>query len=215
MRAFITLAVCSGVLLLCSSSFPSVYGLEQKQSSVASETDIKSCLGAAKKALGPNAEVLKCGKLTGREGLEAVAALRIRKLRQTQEEVAVSRLVILRRSRSGWKRELNVRQEITNSAGYVGLDFIDDSSEYRGYYVSFSDHRSDDTPGFTIYLSDIVPNGDPEWPVQIAWNPAVQRFQEYAGDRDPEGFRPEIKNPPHRNLKNCGSCRNSNRNSKR
>ena len=208
MRAFI--AVCSGVLFLCSSSFTSVYGLEQKQSS-GSDADIKSCLSAAKKALGPTAEVLKCGKLTGREGLEAVAALRIRRLKQTPENVAVSRLVVLRRSRSGWKKELNVHREITNSAGYVGIDFIDDSSEYHGYYVSFSDHRSDDTPAFVMYLSEIEPNGDPEWPVQIAWNPAVQRFQEYAGDRDPEGFRPELKNPSHKNLKDCGGCRNPRR----
>lgn len=31
----------------------------------------------------------------------------------------------------------------------------------------------------------------------IAWNPAVGRYQECAYDQDPQGFRTEIKNPPH------------------
>lgn len=159
-----------------------------------------NCRAAAKRALGSSAEVLKCGHLSGGSLLEVVAAIRLRNIKSGGNGIPVHRLAILRKGKSGWASELSVNSQITNSAGYIGIDFIDDSAKAPGYYVSFSQAKSDKTPAFSIFLSQIAPDGSPEWPVQIAWNPAVQRFQQYARDEEPIGFRSEIKNPPHRNV---------------
>jgi hypothetical protein len=35
-------------------------------------------------------------------------------------------------------------------------------------------------------------------PIEIGWNATVGRYQEFSVDQEPEGFKPELKNPPHR-----------------
>ena len=208
MRALIKVVVWSAALVLCGCARESASAAIQQKPSV-SESDTRSCLGAAKKALGLSAEVLKCGHLTGGDALEVVAAVPLKSVKRRGDDVPVSQLAILRERKSGWSAELSVNKQIKNSAGYIGIQFIDESAKELGYYVSFSDHRSDETRGFVIFLSEIAPDGNPEWPVQISWNPVVQRFQQYAGDEEPIGFKSEIKNPPHRNLRNCGGCKQS------
>jgi hypothetical protein len=177
----------------------------------ASDSAAESCLSAAKSVLGPSAEVLKCGQLTGGNTLESVAAIRLnpKQFPSTNGGVSVSKLVVLRQGALRWDVELRADKTITNNAGYVGAEFIDDSAQKIGYRVSFSDRRPDDTPGFTIELSYLQPNGNPESPIEVSWNPAIQRFQEYTANEEPVGFRPEIKNPPHNNLEHCGDCKNS------
>jgi hypothetical protein len=162
-------------------------------------TPTQSCLAAAKKALGPNAEVLKCGHLTGTKGLETVAAIMLKQPSGDVDGIAVSKLVVLRRTGSVWDVALtNDKKWIRNDAGYLGIEFIDDSDQSIGYLASFSNSRSDGVAGFTIYLYYLYSNGtDDASEIEIAWNRSVGRFQEFAYDEDPMRFKAEIKNPPH------------------
>lgn len=167
------------------------------------DSSARSCLKAAKKALGPEAVILKCGYLTGRRPLECVAAVRLRQFRETADGTPVSKFVILRQvSSSGWSTDLTADKNwIRNDAGYVGFEAdssIDDSYRITGYRVSFFDHNSDGVPGFTISLYYLTPSGENDGTsVEVSWNPSVGRFQEFDYGGDPEGFRPEVKNPPH------------------
>jgi hypothetical protein len=78
--------------------------------------------------------------------------------------------------------------------GYIGLDFLDDSYIPLGYRLEIGDRRSDDAPGLALWLTDLNKDGQPEGiGVQVSWNPAVHRFQEFTTNEDPEGFRPEVK----------------------
>ncbi|HVZ59728.1 MAG TPA: hypothetical protein VG892_02980, partial [Terriglobales bacterium] len=70
--------------------------------------DSAQCLDAAKNALGSEAEVLKCGHLTAADALETIAVMRLKQLKETKEGIPVSRLVVLRRTKSQWITELAV-----------------------------------------------------------------------------------------------------------
>lgn len=206
-RALIRVAVWSVSLVLCGCARGTASTVTQQQAS-SSESNSKSCLGAAKKALGPSAEVLKCGRLAGAEALEAVAAVRLRGVKDDANGVPISKLVILRRTAAHWIAELTMGQQIRNPVGYIGIDFIDDSETSGRYRVSFSDSRSDGSRGFTLYYYYMNPQDGVEGAgVEVSWNPRVQRFQAYSANEDPSGFKPEIKNPPHRKLNKCGGCK--------
>jgi hypothetical protein len=71
---------------------------------------------------------------------------------------------------------------------------------YYGYRLRLSDTRSDDKKAFDVDILDIeyADGTSEEVSTEIAWNPAVGRDQEFTVNRDPEGFQPEIKNPPRR-----------------
>jgi hypothetical protein len=161
----------------------------------------ESCLAAARAALGPGAVVLKCGHLIGPGDLEVAAAIPLRPFRADASGTAVSRLVILRKAAgtSRWVNEFTADKDWTrNPAGYVGVEYIDDSFKYTGYRVSFSGRRSDGAPGFTLFLFSLNPNGSNEGvPLEVGWNRSVKRFQEFSYEAEPVGFRAEIKNPPH------------------
>ena len=108
-----------------------------------SSSRAQSCLAAARKALGPQAEVLKCGDLTGNNVLETVAATRIKRFHTTEKGVPISKLVVLRSDKPDWDVELTVADRVMrNQVGYVAMDYIDDlpSSRraYAGYLVNFS-----------------------------------------------------------------------------
>jgi len=82
--------------------------------------------------------------------------------------------------------------------GFIGIDFIDDSAPFWGYSVQFHSHRSDGRPAFVLSLSYMADSqDDTEVPVDISWNPAVGRYQEFSMNYAPFGFKHEIKNPPH------------------
>lgn len=162
----------------------------------------QSCLWGARKALGPGAAVLKCAHLAGAPGLGCVAAVRLRQFPDTADGIPVSKLVVLRQvSSSRWATELTAdRNWIRNQAGYLGFDAdssIDPSYRITGYRVSFQDRNSDDVPGFTIFLYYLTPGGENDGlPVEVSWNPPVGRFQWFAYEAEPHGFRSETKNPP-------------------
>jgi hypothetical protein len=179
----------------------SAYAAGEQLKSSKQDSAMEKCLAEARKALGPDAEVLKCGRLTDGAHLETVAALRLRRF-PANGEIPVSKLVILRQNAPEWQVELSVDQWIRNEKGYLGIEFIDDSAEHAGYRVKLSDHRSDDTQGFTLQLRYLHGNGGSEWPIEISWNPSVKRFEEYAYEEDPPSFKPEVKNPLHKNTRN-------------
>ena len=161
---------------------------------------MERCTAGAKSVLGDSASVLRCGDLTARGGLEAIAVTPLSGVTQSQGQVAVSRVVVIRKGSSRWSTELNAQKQITNPVGYLGIDYIDDSYSPPGYLLAVQDHRSDNSPGLTLWFTEISPKGenDEATPIEVSWNPAVSRFQEFTTNQDPQGFRSEIKNPPHR-----------------
>jgi hypothetical protein len=165
----------------------------------------QDCVTAAKNALGSDAVVLQCGHLTGTSSLETVAAIQLKKFGTNADGIAVSKFVVLRQDRERWIKELTAdNYPPRNRVGYIGIDFIDDSDLQGRYRVSFDGVGSTQTPGFSIGVFYMSQSGHNEGvPVEIRWNPIVARFQEYTENRDPEGFQPENKNPPHVNSKNC------------
>jgi hypothetical protein len=171
----------------------------QAQSTPELGISFRICLNAAKKALGSDAEVLKCGHLTGTQVLETVAAVPLKPFQKTSDGVPVSRFSVLRRETSEWVSELTADDHpLRNPSGYLSVDFIDDSDKYGRYRVSFYDEGSHKVPGFTIAVFYLSPDGHNEGvPVEIRWNPSVRRFQEYTENQDPGGFQPENKNPKH------------------
>jgi hypothetical protein len=163
------------------------------------------CLEAAKKALGSEAEVLKCGHLTRSGRLETVAAIRLRQFKTLRNSIPVLRLVVLRQNGSRWETMLTADMQnlIRNSIGYIGVDFIDDSEDedFVGYRVSFSTEGTRGAPRFMIWLKYLDrEERDEGVAIGISWNPSVGRFQEYSENYEPMGFHPEKKNPMHLRL---------------
>lgn len=191
----LTLLVLVPPTVVCAANFQSLTAVQSHPTSAL----VQSCREAAKKALGPEAEVLNCGHLTSTRALETVAVIRLKGFRTTTDGIPVSNLVILRQEESEWSVELTADKKwIRNGAGYVGIDFIDDSADFVGYRVSFSGEGSKETSGFTVGLFYLGPNGHNEGiSTDISWNQRVGRFQEYSENKDPSGFQVENKNPPH------------------
>lgn len=191
----------TSVVLVCGN-ISRVGALQSPTGSAQGNDSSRICLEAAKEALGPTASVLRCGHLTGGEALEVAAGTKLTQFKETKDGgIAVSKLVVLRRNGSQWFTEFTADKNwMRNNVGYIGLEFIDDSFRIFGYRVFFLDRRFDDAAGFTIRLEYMIPNGETDEgiPTEISWNPSVKRFQEFAYGEDPEGFRPEIVNPPHR-----------------
>ncbi len=172
------------------------------------ESSARSCLDAAKKALGPEAVVAKCGRLTGPTGLEVVGVIRLRQFRRTADGgIPVSKLVVLRRvTASQWRTELTVDKVCArNNVGYLGDGYIDnlpqDERLHAGYYVRFSSYIDEEEKktGFAMVFQDLRWDRNEEeegtsW--EIAWNPLVGRFQYYFVNEDPTGFSQEVKTLP-------------------
>ena len=164
------------------------------------ESDRESCTQAGRGLFGPNSEMLKCGRFSDRDHLEAVVAIRVHGLNDNKDGIPVSKLAILRRSNARWEAALNVDGDRgTNSAGFVGINFIDDSHPfpyYRAFFPSQWGSRSQSE--FTLGLRSMTRDGkvDEEGsPTAIGWNPVVGRFQEI--EPNGEEFAPETKAPEH------------------
>jgi len=105
---------------------------------------------------------------------------------------------VLRQGRYDWDKALTVSHQISNSAGYIGIDYIDDSAGFWGYSVQFHDHRADGKAAFVLSLRYMSGEKDKdEFPVDVAWNETVGRYEEFSMNNEPLGFKPELKNPPH------------------
>jgi hypothetical protein len=134
------------------------------------------CTEAAWKAIGQGAVVLKCGFLNEPAVLEVVAGLTKQPQRATDKRILVSKVVLLRREPRGWRVALAVSKQIQNERGFIGIDFIDDSSPFWGYAVQFHAHRADDKAGFVLSLSYMAASkDDSEVPVDISWNPPPRK----------------------------------------
>lgn len=163
--------------------------------SLPSSRNNEACFEAAQKALGPSAEVLKCGQLTG-TALETVAVVPLKKFRKTADGVPVSTLVILRREAKQWVAEMKADKDwIRNDFGYLNDDLSDPthfghfvegySRQYIGYRVSFSD-KSYNTSNFVVWIYILSPTGENEGiSTEIGWNPSARRFQAFAYGQDP------------------------------
>lgn len=160
-----------------------------------------NCLKTARKILGPTAELLKYGDLNKNGAVEALAAVRLRGRNTSIDGTLISRALILRHEGSSWAVVLDISNHVTNSQGFVGIEFIDDSPFY-GYALSVADARNNGTKAFTIYLVYLNKVRESEGaPMEISWNVKVGRYQEYAYGDDPPRFKPELKNPPRRKQK--------------
>ncbi|MGC2173320.1 MAG: hypothetical protein WA555_10570 [Candidatus Sulfotelmatobacter sp.] len=201
-RSALLLLTVLACLIVCGGSSKKTIA-QSSSSEVASDADYRlhqECLETARKILGEHAEIVKYGAFNDPSVQEAVAVVR-KEHGQVKGKVglAVSKLVILRHEAKGWKVALTVSKQIQNGAGFVGIDYIDDSAPYYGYQVLFSEQRADGKRAFMLSLSYLANNGNTEGiPLEISWDNAVGRYREFGINSDPFGFKPEIKNPPHR-----------------
>lgn len=174
-----------------SSSNPVSSALNQQQ---------KECLAEAQKALGMKAQVVRCGELNTPGIQEVVAVIPAEYPPSSDTSLKIWKLVILRHEPTGWRTVLTASREIQNEAGYVGLEFIDDDFKFMGYQLRLRDERPDESTVFAVNLIYIesADGGSDQVGIEIAWNPAVGRYQEVPLEGDgSENFKPEIKNPPH------------------
>jgi hypothetical protein len=156
------------------------------------------CDSEARRLLGTNARSIANGSFIHENKLLCVAALPILP-RSQPTYTRVSKGVVVQRDGEKWEKLLWFENEIQNEKGYIGIDFIDDEAR-SGFAVTFSDHRSDGTEGFTLYFTLLNAKLQLQGvPIQISWNPKVNRFQEYApNELEPPGFKSEVRNPPIR-----------------
>ena len=132
--------------------------------------------------------------------LDAVVALRVTNLKNDKNGIPISVLLILRQNRTEWNTDLKVDKEVTNSEGYVGINFIYDSDPFPYNRASFTDQGArwgDRSPSqFTLVLRPMTREGKidvEDMGMGIGWNPAVGRFQEI--EPSGEEFAQEVKNP--------------------
>jgi hypothetical protein len=149
--------------------------------------------------LGIHAQVLRCGELNTPGIQEVVAVLPAKYPSSSGSSLKIWKLVVLRHEPSGWRTALTASREIQNEAGYIGLEYIDDGFDFMGYQLNLSDEDTHGKKTFDIYLIYIErpDGGSDQIGIDIAWNPAVGRYQEVPLGEDSDSFKPEIKNPPH------------------
>jgi hypothetical protein len=189
-----TIRVLATTLLLVYLYSCSHFAKNEDSVSLISE----DCFDAARKILGAGVQVAKYGNLLRKKSIEVVAYTKLSTSKTNSKGITASRLVVLQKTNTHWDIILDASKQIKNQAGYIGIDYIDDSQDYPGYLVSFYDKRSDGVSGFSIQFSYLRRDGEVEGiPIEISWNPAVDRFQEFVINEAPEGFRNEIKNPQH------------------
>lgn len=181
-----------GTISLVACSHPNGSAVRDSQTSV-------ECLDGVKTFLGPNSEVLKCGPLNGTDAVEAVGIVKLKKLSVNSDGLPVSQLAVVRFDGGRWRSVLTASDHwIRNEAGYIGIDYIDDSYRFVGYRAALDD-AGDGKTGLLLSLSFLQPNGESDGiPVQIAWNSKVGRYQEVVSYDGPYEFKPEIPQPPHR-----------------
>jgi hypothetical protein len=168
-------------------------------------TAVYAQCGAVIKKADPALKVVRSGGLVG-DGSQEYIAVRLL-TRQPKKGMYISRLVIVRAMHGHCSILLDAgKNGPRNPVGYVGIGYIDDGDGFYGYLVEFNfdannpKHRSD------IGLTWLNPEHEPEGlGIGVGWNEKVGRYQEYRleDDNSPDIFKPEIRNPPHHNSKNC------------
>jgi hypothetical protein len=196
-----SLALAVLVLWSCAKPVPHVDASPNPENSAGKEDPAdppRDCVEVVRQILGPQAEIVKYGNLDNPSVPEAVAVIRLRRTLDGAAETPISQAVILRRSTAAWKPALRIGKQITNEAGYIGIDYVDDSYDFHGYRFVLHDRRPDGGRGLTVELSYLNSGGEIDGiPIVISWNEKVGRYQEYTSNQDPPGFRSELKSPPH------------------
>ena len=158
----------------------------------------QECRDAARNLLGNGAEIVKYGSFNNPNVQEAVAVVHTEHSPHRGGELDVSRLIILRHERTGWRVALTAGKEVNNEAGFIGIDYIDDSMSFWGYRVLFLDQRDDGKKAFALSLGYLSKDGNTEGiPLEISWDESVGRYREFDTNSDPAGFKRELKKPPH------------------
>ncbi|HEY6445006.1 MAG TPA: hypothetical protein VIY53_00995 [Acidobacteriaceae bacterium] len=189
-------ALTLGTAACCASAIG-----QQVSGSLSADQQLdRRCRQAAIRALGRDAEVLKCGHLDLGSPVEVIAAIRRRSIPADEfGGVVVWKLAVLRDEKGVWKQELLAAdKDVRNPVGSVGIEDVDDSSPFWGFRVNLSNHRDDGKTAFELSIGFVNRIGSPEGlPFSISFNPIVGRYQEFDMHVDPEGFQKEIKAPRH------------------
>lgn len=210
-----------GVALLVVFAGLSAYG--QVRIKAVSGADKVKCITAARQVLGPDGEIALCGQLIPGDGtLDAVGFLRATQFKSPPRwvfNIAVRRIVILRKTAQGWETALDADiKQITNPVGFISPDAYIPPEPYGpadcspvAYTADWSEALDWDDAlprgrvGPGILLSTLTGDGKIERTgFTIHWNPSVGRFQTYRGnytiqgkDVHGEGFVQEESQLPH------------------
>ncbi|HEY7336002.1 MAG TPA: hypothetical protein VH639_14030 [Bryobacteraceae bacterium] len=155
----------------------------------------KSCLITAGGIAGGEVELLKFGHFGEKAPLDCVVAGALPDVESEGDGFFASRLLVLRYQGGTWRIALDAAKWATNPSGYVGVDSLDDSYDFKGLRVVVEDKNPTRQPGITLWISYLDENGEDDGEAkQFSLNPATGRYQEFD---DKQGFRPELREPPH------------------
>ncbi|MBV8846522.1 MAG: hypothetical protein JO307_27265 [Bryobacterales bacterium] len=159
----------------------------------------KGCLITAGGIAGGEVELLRFGHFAPNGPLDCVVAAALPDVESQGDDVAASRLLILRHQGENWRVALDVAKWATNPEGYVGVDSLDDTYPFKGLRVLVDDKTPTHQPGITLWISYLDENGADEGDAKpFALNPASGRYQEFD---EKLGFKPEVRDPPHVRVK--------------
>ena len=182
-------AIIAGAVLLTSCSRKPA---EDKESEAALR---KSCLITAGAISGTDVQLLKYGRFGVNAPLDCVVAASLPDFESQGDDIFASRLLVLRRQAQSWRVALDAAKWATNPEGYVGVTSIDDSYDFKGLRVVVDDKAPSGQPGITLWISYLDENGEDDGSAkQFSLNPATGRYQEFD---DREGFKFEVRDPPH------------------
>ena len=143
------------------------------------------------RALGEGAQVLRYGRLSAPDSLEAIGAVTETGIPASPDGTAVSRLALFRQQGTQWVTALSDHKHIRNDAGTLAASSgnVTSSPIYR---VVFFQHRFEDgRQRWVIRLTPINRAGERICPpVHVSWNELVGRYQEIS--LQGYGFQPEV-----------------------
>jgi hypothetical protein len=155
----------------------------------------QQCLITAGAISGGEVELLRFGHFAPKAPLDCVVGATLPDVVQSGDGLLASRVLILRRQGPNWRIALDAAKRVANPEGYVGVDSIDDAYDFKGLRALVHDKSPAGQPGITLWLTYLDEDGEDEGEAkQFSLNPATGRYQEFD---DRQGFKPEIKDPPH------------------
>lgn len=160
------------------------------------EADLRrGCLATAGSLAGGAVELLKFGRFIPNGPLDCVVAGVLEDADIQVDGVLASRLLVLRHQGQSWRIALDAAKWATNPDGFVGIDTIDDSYDFKGLRVIADDKSPTGQPGITIWISYLDEDGQDDGAAkEFSLNPATGRYQEFD---EKLGFKPEVRDPPH------------------
>jgi hypothetical protein len=153
------------------------------------------CLATAGSLAGGAVELLKFGHFIPNGPLDCVVAGVLEDIDVQVDGVLASRLLVLRHQGQSWRIALDASKWATNPEGFVGIDSIDDSYDFKGLRVVTDDKGPTGQPGITIWISYLDEGGEDDGAAKaFSLNPVTGRYQEFD---EKLGFKPEVRDPPH------------------